>query len=521
MAGKKLVSIVNGVLILAVLLPILLSIYLAHNKAEKTFHSELENYADRALLRSEKVMDQAVEALKQINRFSSTYCTRPHLEAMRRVAFDFRYVQEVLYLENNRARCSSLEANNNGAQLGPPDTIGPQGFSAWYTDTTDLGFQRPMIYVGKTPHVVVIDPVAFIDVIPFGHNPVNIAMVGLEHDRQIASNATLPNGGWHARIRKGTTTWSDGQNDYVIRRAPELGLAMIAWAPSAPLQTAWYKQMVIWLPIGMLFSLSAGWFITRLLRRLESPETRIQDAIRGREFTLEYQPIIDLKSGEGVGAEALIRWRLPDGSFISPDIFIPIAEQTGLIAQITELVINKVFSELGDWLHAHPEHHISINLSPSDVLSDRILLLIKPLLLKYQIKPQQIALEITERGFADPATSAPIVAQYRQAGHPIYLDDFGTGYSSLSYLQDLAVDILKIDKSFVDALEYKNVTPYIIEMAKTLSLDTVAEGIETPAQAAWLREHGVTYGQGWLYSKALPKQAFIDWIARNHAICRA
>ncbi|SQC91678.1 Uncharacterized membrane protein YjcC [Cedecea neteri] len=88
--------------------------------------------------------------------------------------------------------------------------------------------------------------------------------------------------------------------------------------------------MLLWLPIGILFSLSAGWFITRLLRRLESPQARIQDAIRDREFTLEYQPIVDLNTGEGVGAEALIRWRLPDGSFISPDVFIPIAEQAGL-----------------------------------------------------------------------------------------------------------------------------------------------------------------------------------------------
>ncbi len=93
----------------------------------------------------------------------------------------------------------------------------------------------------------------------------------------------------------------------------------------------------------------------------------------------------------------------------------------------------------------------------------------------YQVNPRQIALELTEREFADPKTSAPIISRYREAGHEIYLDDFGTGYSSLSYLQDLDVDILKIDKSFVDALEYKNVTPHIIEMAKTLKLKMVAE----------------------------------------------
>lgn len=130
--------------------------------------------------------------------------------------------------------------------------------------------------------------------------------------------------------------------------------------------------------------------------------------------------------------------------------------------------------------------------------------LLSTLLNRSQISPSQIALELTEREFADPKTSAPIVARYRNAGHSIYIDDFGTGYSSLSYLQNLDVDVLKIDKSFVDALEYKNVTPHIIEMAKTLKLKMVAEGIETARQEQWLRQHGVHYGQGWLYSNPYP-----------------
>ena len=137
------------------------------------------------------------------------------------------------------------------------------------------------------------------------------------------------------------------------------------------------------------------------------------------------------------------------------------------------------------------------------------------LLNKWQIHPRQIALELTERGFADPKISAPAIAAFRRSGHPVYIDDFGTGYSSLSYLQDLDVDTLKIDKSFVDALEYKNVTPHIIEIAKSLKLAMVAEGVETAGQLAWLHRHGVQYGQGWYYSKALQKTEFILWAENN------
>ena len=205
---------------------------------------------------------------------------------------------------------------------------------------------------------------------------------------------------------------------------------------------------------------------------------------------------------------------------LNPDVFIPLAEQTGLVTQLTEKVIELIFLELGEWLHQHPKFHISVNLGTRDVRSLHILEVISPYLLRYAIMPQQIAFEITERGFADPKVTAPIIAQYRNAGHAIYIDDFGTGYSSLSYLQDLDIDVLKIDKSFVDAIGYKNVTPHIIEMANSLGILMVAEGIETPVQATWLREQGVQYGQGWLFSKAVPKDKFIEWFENYRARLR-
>lgn len=141
--------------------------------------------------------------------------------------------------------------------------------------------------------------------------------------------------------------------------------------------------------------------------------------------------------------------------------------------------------------------------------------LLREQLLIWSIHAQQIILEITERGFVDPQITLPVIAGYRKAGHRISIDDFGTGYSSLSYLQKLDVDTLKIDKSFVDTLEYKPLTPHIIEMAKALNLATVAEGVETESQRDWLRDHGVQYAQGWLYSKALPKEKFILWAENN------
>ena len=159
--------------------------------------------------------------------------------------------------------------------------------------------------------------------------------------------------------------------------------------------------------------------------------------------------------------------------------------------------------------------HITINLSVDDLRSPTLPKLLHDQLQHWGIAAEQIILEITERGFVDPETTMPVIAHYREAGHRISIDDFGTGYSSLSYLQKLDVDTLKIDKSFVDTLEYRPLTPHIIEMAKALNLATVAEGVETVSQRDWLRQHGVQYAQGWLYSKALPKESFILWAEGN------
>ncbi|MEW7313855.1 EAL domain-containing protein [Buttiauxella gaviniae] len=515
MTSRKLVNLVSGVLVVAVLLPILLSVYFAHRKAEQVFHDELGEFAEQALQRTGEVVDQAIFAIDDINRFKDDTCSPAHAEAMHRVALEYRYVQEVMFQQNNRILCSSLETFTHNETLGKPDRYGPHGFNAWYSTPLLRGFPRKMVYVGKQNHLALLDPISFIDVLPWGNYTLNIVMVGLNKKLIIVSNNQYVSEEWREPLEQGLEEFESDNNLYVIRRDNDLGLAMIVWASTTPLTTAWYQQLFIWLPVGLLISLAFGGFLIRILRRLLSPQNRLMDAIKNREISVVYQPIVQLQNSKCVGAEALIRWQQQDGSMLSPDVFIPLAEQTGLVTQLTELVIELIFLELGEWLHQHPDFHISVNLGARDVHSLHILEVIAPYLTRYSVKPGQIALEITERGFADPKITAPMIAQYREAGHPVYIDDFGTGYSSLSYLQDLDIDILKIDKSFVDALEYKNVTPHIIEMANSLGVLMVAEGIETPGQATWLRKQGVQYGQGWLFSKALAKQEFIAWVAND------
>ncbi|HKN05249.1 MAG TPA: EAL domain-containing protein [Buttiauxella sp.] len=504
-------------LVVAVLAPVLLSVYLAHHRAEQRYHEELDHFAARAIVRANQIIGQIYQAVDEIKSHHYEGCSDADYNAMRDITHNYGFVSGVFYQQNGYITCSSLEKFNHGETLGKPDYADPGGFSLWYESTALHAFRHPMLYIGKSPYIVGIEPQSLIDVIPFGNQPINIAMVGLDSQQIIVSNSPLNPEIWLSSLKAGVNEFQNQGITYAISRDDKRGMAMITWMTSSPITQYWYLKLIIWLPVGIAFSLAARWYINRLLRRSRSLRTSVVYALKNREFSVEYQPIIDLRNGRTVGAEALVRWKQQDGSWIRPDIFIPLAEETGLITQITEQVIDNLFLDLGEWLHNHPEHHISVNLSSYDVHSLHVLTMIQPYLARYGVKPEQIALELTERSFAEMDVIAPVLAQLRKAGHAIYIDDFGTGYSSLSYLQNLDVDVLKIDRSFVNTLDAK-VTPHIIAMAKTLQIEIVAEGVETVEQATWLREQGVQYGQGWLYSKALPKETFIAWVADNNTV---
>ncbi|BDD52696.1 EAL domain-containing protein [Phytobacter diazotrophicus] len=518
MTNRRLVSLITGVLLFAVLLPVALSVWLAHRQAEESFMNELNTFSALVKMRADRVVSQGKTALRQLETYDGISCSQDHLLAMRRISYTFRYVQEVIYLEGTIPLCSSLERNSSSAPFPAPQRVTKDGFRAWLTSHNDLGLTRAMVGLGTRRYIVITDPLSFIDVLSYGPWPINIALVGTNSGRVIASNRTLDPEMLKQIDLTTPTQRLIGGEAWNTLQVPELGVTIITWASLTPLKESWHRLLVIWVPVGLLLSLVLAFFLLRMLRRLQSPQHRMQDAIRAREIEMFYQPIVTLADGKIVGAEALARWRQSDGSYLAPDTFIPLAEQTGLMPQLTKVIIEKVFEDMGPWLQKNPDLHVSINLEPSDLLTLTLPAQLQQRVNDWQISPSQIALEVTEHGFADPTTCMPTITALRAAGHAIYIDDFGTGYSSLSYLQNLDVDIIKIDKSFVDALEYKNMTTHIIEMAKALKLAMVAEGIETEGQLKWLSEHGVQYGQGWLYSKALPKDAFLCWAESNRNI---
>lgn len=265
-----------------------------------------------------------------------------------------------------------------------------------------------------------------------------------------------------------------------------------------------------------------GGLAFQLAGQRQSLGAELQGALRRGELQVLYQPIFDLRTRQCVGAEALLRWRRPDGTLTSPELFIPMAENTGQIRPITDFVLQRLLEQLGHLLRANPQLYISVNLAACDVMVPRIGKVMARLLALHRVAARQIAFEVTERGLIDVVVARHNLQALRDVGHQVLIDDFGTGYCSLAYLQTLPVDYLKIDKAFIDALGHdaasSGVAPHIIRMAHALELKVIAEGIEFEDQALLLSSEGVRFGQGWLFAHALSAVQFIDLITRGRRL---
>lgn len=242
------------------------------------------------------------------------------------------------------------------------------------------------------------------------------------------------------------------------------------------------------------------------------------------QFELWYQPQFAVDSGHLVGAEALIRWRHPERGLIRPDLFIPAAELSGLIVPIGDWVIESVCRQLSDWkAHMPARFHVALNLSARQMYRQNLSGHFQEYLRQYDIAPEHLHAEITETLLlVDEDEAARTVQALQAQGIQVWLDDFGTGYSSLSNIRRYSVDGLKIDRSFVMEMDHnaqdRALSLAIISMAKNLGLPVVAEGVESAAQLAILKEYGCTFSQGYFHARPMPAAEFFNaYIKGRHA----
>ncbi|MCC3860101.1 putative bifunctional diguanylate cyclase/phosphodiesterase [Pseudemcibacter aquimaris] len=249
-------------------------------------------------------------------------------------------------------------------------------------------------------------------------------------------------------------------------------------------------------------------------------ETEFREALDRNELELHYQPIVNMQNGLIMGFEGLSRWLNSSRGYISPLEFITIAEETGLIIKLGEWVTATACRDLKGWIDANPlasSLQKAVNVSSSHIISESVTPLVRDNLAQWDLSGQNLKLELTESTIMENSDVAKnILLDLKTLGITLAVDDFGTGYSSLSYLSQIPADSIKIDRAFISKMdkgdEGINMVKVIINLAKSLGMTVVAEGIETEAQCQKLKELGCHYGQGFLFSKAVPADEASDII---------
>jgi sensor c-di-GMP phosphodiesterase-like protein len=279
-------------------------------------------------------------------------------------------------------------------------------------------------------------------------------------------------------------------------------------------------ELRIFMALGGLIGALFGVVLSIFYRRNRSLENQLLRAIRQDKLRMVYQPIVDLDSGDIVGAEALARWTDEQGFAVGPDVFIKIAEERGFMGEITRLVVRHTLHDFAETLRAHPDFQISINVAASDLGDPRFLPMLEQSLDQAGVLAASVVIEITESSTALHKVALGAIRHLRRLGHHVHIDDFGTGYSNLSYLHDLSVDAIKIDRSFTQAIGTEAVTvsilPQILAMAKLLNLQVIVEGIETSQQASYFSGRARSIlGQGWLFGRPVPPEEFLPLLAAS------
>ena len=255
-------------------------------------------------------------------------------------------------------------------------------------------------------------------------------------------------------------------------------------------------------------------------KRLES---EVRAAVEKRRFIPVFQPKVDLKTGRIVGAEALARWKLESGRIVSPGVFIPVAESTGLIGEIGMQVTEQACRAAAMWHgRGFKDVSVAVNVSPLQFESDDLGTMLIRAMSEAGLPPRLLQLEITETvAVSDPDRLLDVIGPLKSMGVRLAIDDFGTGHSNLAMLGRLPYDVFKIDRAFISSLHSDKQAPAIVEMilgmAETLGMETVAEGVETEAQEAFLRQRGCDQYQGYYYIPPVSLEKFVQLLAADRA----
>ena len=500
--------------LLVILLPTLAALYLVHHQSMDEESARASTMATKLLQRADVMGAQTVDSYRalQLDTLDDP-CSDKALALMRDLGLKSDYLQAVGYADDGHLICSSFgRYGGKGLDLGPVSYASDEDTRIRTSVDLGLGDDRRYLIIQRGHFVVAIHPATLLGVIA-DNADTSFGIYGATSRQPMAKQGEF-NADWTKQLGSGhDTVFFDGKFLVAIKHSTKLDIAAYVAVPVANLTARMHRLAMILLPLGLLLGLGLFLVVLFLARQQNSLPAILRTALKQHEFTLYYQPIVALESGRMVGVEALLRWPRTGQPGIGPGLFIPVAEECGLIGKFTRYVFERIATDAPAYIARHPGCYISINLSSADLHTGEIVARLADLVTTPGIAATNIMVELTEHSFLNTQLAAPTIEQIRALGIRVAIDDFGTGFANLAHLTTLKIDCLKIDRVFVEAVGTQSVTSqvalHIIGVGRELGLTVIAEGIETEMQARFLREHGVAYGQGWLFEKAAPLDALL------------
>jgi len=475
----------------------------------------------QVVLRTDAVGTQMRRGLAELApRLRGDPCTPAGIALMRETLLRSDMLADVGYARGDRLLCSSFGPQDRPLQQ--PAFMSRNGY--WLRRGVRLHEAMDSTLVAATDPATGLTLFthenAVLNIIPTDQ-PWQVAVIGHGVTDTVLAQRGDFDPRWLGRVDSGDSGFFVQAGHLVAWEHSRIGAyTVFAALPYGTWEKSWLKASLLLGSIGLALGVFLASLMTRSIKRSSSLRAQLRRALKGNELFLEYQPVVELASGRWVGAEALMRWRRPTGEIIGPAIFVPIAEKNGFAPELRNRLIELLERDAPPLFARHPGFHLALNFSANDLDDPAgILARLLPALARAGATPRNLIIEITEMVCMDADNASATINALHQAGISIAIDDFGTGYSSLSHLAQLRFDYLKIDKSFVDSIGTasvtRNIIDHIIAMARSLDTETVAEGVETQAQADYLREHGVQFAQGWLYARSMPMGELLARLAQR------
>lgn len=499
--------------------PIVMGLQIARRQAFETHRDRAGALAAEVLRQTDAIRRQLGQAFDTLEAAGVEPCSDAGIATMRAVALRSDRLAGVGFVEGDELRCSAFGRHDPPVPVGASDYRSPLRI--------DVRIDRELAFAPGPALVVATVPSGYTGLVHASHaialaedDPeTSLAVRGRISGLRLVARGRIDPGWVDAVIRSDALQGARVLDDHIVawRHSEVWDLTAYAVVPMAKVAREANRQALLLAPIGFVAGCALFLAGYRTVQQNNTLRALFRAGLGRKEIALHYQPIVDIASGRWVGAEALARWRRPTGEWVSPAIFIPIAERYGLMQPLTMHVLDLALAEIRPIVARDPAFFVSLNMGASDLASPVIHEHLTGLLRRHGLGPANVHIELTEREVVDSERVGRAIDRYRAMGIAVGIDDFGVGYSNLAHLESLTVDYLKIDRIFLAAANpdagRKQTITYIIELAQEHGVGLVSEGVETEDQRAFLLASGVTLGQGWLFSGARP---IVD-LDRHHA----